>query len=206
MSIGTTVKRSCTIDLSKFLSSTEAPSNSNMFYEMYLEDYNGDLIDVPVKINNFINEFGDEPNRLPTIEDWELTRRFFVLDTKSGISNPGGFDSGSNPEIVRYAKNITLKVELDTKVDQNEMIYPPHLEIEYEEKKTQDILSDVASAKLAEVSFVSENYMETAGFWSLCSTLFTVLMIVLFLIIFLKICIMAKSDRLDVDATAQVYS
>ena len=51
LSIGTTLKNECSFDLSKLVSKTEQPNNVNMFYEMFLVDYNGDLIDVPVKIN-----------------------------------------------------------------------------------------------------------------------------------------------------------
>jgi len=43
---------------------------------------------------------------------------------------------------VRYAKSITLKVELDSDANYNEMIYPPYLEINYEEKKVVDITSN----------------------------------------------------------------
>jgi hypothetical protein len=38
------------------------PSNENIFYELYLQDYNGDLIDVPVLIRNFNDESGGTPN------------------------------------------------------------------------------------------------------------------------------------------------
>lgn len=44
------------------------------------------------------------------------------------------------PTVVRYAKNVTLKFELDTNPNQNEKIFVPHLEIEYEDRKSEDIL------------------------------------------------------------------
>jgi len=158
-----------------------------MFYEMYLEDYNGDLIDVPVKINNLVNQFNDEPNILSDISEWELVRRFFIIDTKSGIGSPGGYLKGDLPEIVRFAKDITLKVELDTNYEYNEMIFPPYIEINYQEKRTNDILGETQTGKLADITFKSEYFMDTTGFWSLAKTIFIVLMVIFTIIVLLKV-------------------
>lgn len=110
LSIGTTLKNECTFDLSKLLSYSEKPSNLNMFYEMFLVDYNGDLIDVPVKINQLKDTSNLLPNTGSDSTNWILTRRFFVVDSISGISITGGFLGGNMTEVVRYAKKITLKV------------------------------------------------------------------------------------------------
>jgi hypothetical protein len=50
--IGTTVQLNCTYDVSKLFSKSkyDRPENENVFYELYLQDYNGDMIDVPVLI------------------------------------------------------------------------------------------------------------------------------------------------------------
>jgi len=55
MNFGTTIENSCTFDLSSLTSSSayDHPANQNMFYELYIQDYNGDLIDVPVLIRNY---------------------------------------------------------------------------------------------------------------------------------------------------------
>ena len=55
MKFGTTIDKSCTFDLSKLTSSSifDHPTNENVFYELYIKDYNGDLIDVPVLVTNF---------------------------------------------------------------------------------------------------------------------------------------------------------
>lgn len=49
---GTTIENSCNFDLSRLTSSSpyDNPKNQNMFYELYLEDYDGQLVDVPVLI------------------------------------------------------------------------------------------------------------------------------------------------------------
>jgi hypothetical protein len=52
----------CSFDLSKLLSpiAEDLPKTTNIFYDLFLEDFNGDLIDVPILIDNLKN--GDNPN------------------------------------------------------------------------------------------------------------------------------------------------
>jgi hypothetical protein len=71
---------------------------------------------------------------------WILNRRFFLFDTVTGIEQPGGFSTLAQSSVVRYAKNITLSVTLDSNRKFNEMIYTPYLEINYEEKQRELIL------------------------------------------------------------------
>ena len=54
----------CTFDLKKLISSNEfeRPKMENLFFELYLLDYNDDLIDVPVLIENTASESGGYPN------------------------------------------------------------------------------------------------------------------------------------------------
>lgn len=138
-SIGTTFVHRCSFDLQKLTDPALYPQNVNIFYEMYLIDYNGDLIDVPVKLwNQQERQGGQYTNQGPNMNEWQLTRRFFIYDTISGISSANGFENGDVAQIVRYAKKITLKVQLDK--NEPEMIYPPYLEIQYQEKKTSEIL------------------------------------------------------------------
>lgn len=162
---------------------------------MYLVDYNGDLIDVPVKIANQQPKNGgasDYPNQLPNMADWLLSRRFFMLDTLSGIS-------GGAPTVVRYAKKVSLKIELDQ--DQPEMIYPPYLEVEYQEKTVADIKAS-AVARFTQVEFIAENFMDPKGFWSLATSTFWTLCVILALAVCLFVGISSKAERLATDATA----
>lgn len=128
-----------------------------------------------------------------------------MVDTISGISVPGGFEANNLPEVVRYAKKITLKVKLDPSNTNNEMILPPYLEIDYEEKKTEEVLNS-DSGKLADISFVSENFMDTTGFWSFASVFFWILMILMGLIAIVNLIIRAQAERLEVDAVANTAS
>ena len=59
---------------------------------------------------------------------------------------------------------MSLKVELNQNV--NEKIYPPYLEIEYEEQQTiADVNSDGQSH--AAITFTSESFMDMQGYLSL---------------------------------------
>lgn len=40
----------------------ELPRRANRFYELFLVDYNGNLVDVPVLISNINSKAGDFPN------------------------------------------------------------------------------------------------------------------------------------------------
>lgn len=92
---------------------------------MFLVDYNGDMIDVPVLINNIVGAQGDTPNRELEMSRWILTRRFFLFDTISGINIDDWGKDNATPLIVRYAKTFKLKVNLD--IDNEEMINVPYL-------------------------------------------------------------------------------
>ena len=123
-----------------------------------------------------------------------MTRRFFVYDTISGISGQDALKNLNNLndnglpneqiEMVRYAKNMTLKIMLDTDINRPEAIFVPYLAIEKKKKKTNKILGE-EDARFKNVFFISEYTMDTEGFWNLARTCFWMafaLMMILFLI------------------------
>ena len=85
-----------------------------MFYDVFLEDYDGTLIDVPVKIVQANDKFMQPVNKEDDLEKWVLNRRFFLFDTVTGIEEAGGFSTLEPASVVRYAKEITLVVTLDS--------------------------------------------------------------------------------------------
>jgi hypothetical protein len=52
MKFGSMTKNSCNILLNDFLNKNSIPRESNMFYELFLQDSKGNFIDVPVLIRN----------------------------------------------------------------------------------------------------------------------------------------------------------
>lgn len=143
---GSSIDQSCTFDLSRLTSSSafDHPASMNIFYELYLVDYNGDLIDVPVLVNNMQDKVGNRPNLDSSSGNengWRLVRRFFIFDTKSGVE--GGTDKyvkGEVSTVIRYAKSITLRVKIDP--DNEEMIYTPLVIIKYRERSKTGIQSN----------------------------------------------------------------
>lgn len=124
-----------------------------MFFELYLVDYNDDLIDVPVLIKNMQDRDGNRPNLDDSFEkesSWKLSRRFFLIDSKSGVEGQDNYVKGESSSVIRYAKEITLRIKLDPV--NPEMIYPPLLIIEYRERRKA--VMDTFS--VAQVSFTSE--------------------------------------------------
>lgn len=98
---------SCTFDLEKLISNIEndLPKTANFFYDLFLEDYNGDLIDVPVLVSNLKTAQGGQPNegRDPEdIDSWVLTRRFFMFDTLTGVNDEKELN------VIRYAREVVL--------------------------------------------------------------------------------------------------
>jgi hypothetical protein len=81
------------------------------------------------------------------------------------------------------------------------MIYPPYVELEYEEKTVADIKAS-AVARFTEVEFIAENFMDPKGFWSLATSAFWTLCVILALAVCLFVGISSKAERLTTDATA----
>ena len=181
---GTTLDSTCNFDLSRLISSSEYDHHKyqNMFFEMYIKDFNDDLIDVPVLVKNMQDKNGNKPNADSSAEqesNWRLTRRFFLLDTKSGVEGTDNFIKGESSTVVRYAKQMTIRIKLDP--NNPEMIYPPLLIIDYRERSK----TTIAANSLAKVTFSSEYQMnsdktvKTIGDLTIvCLAFFVVLVIV----------------------------
>lgn len=60
-----------------------------------------------------------------------LVRRFFISETISGISSSGGYLQNATAQVIRYAKSVKLRIEMDSSA--HERILKPLLEITYEE-------------------------------------------------------------------------
>ena len=110
------------------------PLQANAFFELYLEDAKGNLIDVPVLIKNFRDLDGDSPNSSYDAGKSRLVHRFFVYDTISGIEKVGGYATNAPPAIIRYAS--TAKVTVQMEPGAQETIWKPLLELEFTEYET----------------------------------------------------------------------
>jgi len=123
-----------------------------------------------------------------------LTRRFFIFDTLSGVTIEN-WPEGP-PSVVRYAKSITLKINLD---DHNEeMINVPYLYIEYRERTGVYIQDD----SLTEVSFNSEYILSTANFWAGAGVAFWLFFAVFVIILALVTFHLLQTKQAETERTA----
>ncbi|XP_075599833.1 meckelin [Balearica regulorum gibbericeps] len=143
---GTTYQQSCKISVSKILLDFANP----IFYDLFLE-YTGDngqqyLWAVPV-LNLNLQYSEMFVNQGSNMNNWLLTRRFFLVDALSGKEN----DLGKLPRVIRIASKITISIRLLSHT-QRGTIYPPLITIGY-----TDVLVQNPETQSVMVSF-SVNY------------------------------------------------
>ncbi|NWH72691.1 MKS3 protein, partial [Piaya cayana] len=143
---GTTYQQSCKISVSKILSDFANP----IFYDLFLE-YNGDngqqyLWAIPI-LNLNLQYSEMFVNQGSNMNNWLLTRRFFLVDALSGREN----DLGKLPRVIRIASKIAISIRLVSHT-QRGAIYPPLMTIAY-----TDVLVQNPETQSVTVSF-SVNY------------------------------------------------
>lgn len=113
-----------------------------IFYELYLEDTEGKLANVPVLIKNYRTADGKLPNADGSDKaNWIFSRRFVVYDTVSGVP-AGGLSGDAIPDVVRWASSITLKVTMDQEATkESEKLLRPYLIVDYRERDVTTISS-----------------------------------------------------------------
>lgn len=139
--VGLGLVKECQFDLEKLVDRTMYLPNLNYFFELFLVDYNGDLIDVPVLIDNFVDSSLTYPNR--DGEDpssWRFVRRFFLYENISAIEGTGEFLNPTKPPTyVRFIHESRIVYELDTESD--ETIHVPYLHIFYRSVESSTVTS-----------------------------------------------------------------
>lgn len=158
---------------------------------MYLEDWNGNLVDVPVYVKNlrkgtFMNTDAQSDQRV-------LTRRFVVLETLTGVQ---ALDPGGKIEYLRIADSIKIKIRLDPKKE--EQIFPPFLEINYLEQE----VALIKTQRFLKISFTSEYFSDTSGFWSLVGACFGIVVAMLAVSVLARVSVHAMTERLETDQAA----
>ncbi|XP_009901246.2 meckelin [Dryobates pubescens] len=146
---GTTYQQSCKISLSKILLDFPHP----IFYDLFLEYSSADgqqaLWALPVRNLNlqysemFVNQGSNMNN-------WLLTRRFFLVDALSGKES----SSGRLPRAVRIASRVTISIRL-VPHSQRGAIYPPLITVAY-----TDVLVQNPETQSVKVSFSVSYEME----------------------------------------------
>lgn len=150
---GTNTEYNCNIELEPYLTADET-----IFYDLYMMDSDGKIIDVPVLIKNYRNEDDAAPNEESSESGWQLVRRFFIYDNVSGKVGTNSYKNGNTTTILTYLKSVKLRVTL--RIDVDEMMYIPLLILNYRSRQTSYLEKD----STATISFVSEYTMDTSDF------------------------------------------
>ena len=115
--------------------------DANTFFEVFLEDSDGTLIDIPVIITNWdsgkkqtddINKSFPNSDHDLIKDEWRMVRRFVTIDTISGIE-----DSKQEPTYVRWAQKIEFKIQMD--MTKQGSIFRPFIVVAYQEKNVDSL-------------------------------------------------------------------
>lgn len=151
------------------------------FYDLYLVDYanGGRLYPVPVRNLNLVEDeaFPNENTAVEDEADDMLTRRFFFYDQISSKVS-----ATDEPSVIRYAKSIRLTTTVQEIVTNK--IYPPVLEILYEERLVSDFYRNGVDedgnppeeTTYVELVFTVEYTENFDGFWQSTSAFFGITM------------------------------
>lgn len=160
--VGQTLDVSCKFDVRKLVDKTIELPNLNYFFELFLVDYNGDLIDVPVLIDNFVDATGTYPNKDKDTSKWRFVRRFFLYENITAIEGTGEYLNPTKlPTYVKYLKECLFVFELDR--NGNENIYVPYLHLYYESIATALVTSQYP----VEVSIKTQWIMSSSHFFNI---------------------------------------
>ncbi|KAJ9601533.1 hypothetical protein L9F63_000276 [Diploptera punctata] len=146
---GTQYHRSCSIPVRQLMSLRETE-----FLDLYLQYWETSeslLYAIPTLVQNF--------NRGSDRSQWQLTRRFFMIDTVSGVkvASVSNKQVEESPSVIRYMKSCVLRVKVRGREEGR--IYPPLLILKYGEVNQQDIDDNVELSVSFKVEYEMENSM-----------------------------------------------
>ncbi|XP_072013761.1 meckelin-like [Amphiura filiformis] len=151
----TTYTSSCDINVQDFWNNYET-----LFYDMYIQFGDNveaqELYAIPVLLDSY-KEDQNYVNRRARVRDWQLTRRFFLVDNLSGketIDTPA--------KVVRYASSIELEISIQQEAGEARegKIYPPLLKVKYGEVNYDE---DYESNPTRKVTFAVTYFMRRGG-------------------------------------------
>jgi len=173
---GDSIKNTCYFDLYSLVNR----QNTLYFYELFLKDpsNNGNLLDVPIMIDNIPNSKTGQTNNSTDPSTWILVRRFTLFDNLGGLEGANAFLGGTkNTTVIRFPKYLNLIVTLQPNpyYERNSKIYIPYLEIYYRSKS----LDYLKSYKWSWIEFNSEYRMDISYFKEIAKYFFIAVNIII---------------------------
>ncbi|KAL8589978.1 hypothetical protein ACOMHN_007004 [Nucella lapillus] len=136
---GTYFSHSCKIKAKGLWDTVKHPL---LFYDIYLkytDQGQARLYKIPLQILN-VRDTGDKLINEDEVKDWRITRRMFLVDNQMTIPSATGSAEGTGTEqvaqYVRYAKDITLNIDLQSETSDGK-IELPYFTVNYHEVSLQ---------------------------------------------------------------------
>eukprot|EP00435_Cladocopium_sp_Y103_P035142 s649_g9.t1 len=184
---GSSLRSECNILASSILECGRAP----VFYDLFVENTDGSLVPVPVRILNIVTQSGRPNLNLGDSEanDDVLVRRFMMCDAVSGReSGPGGpgeayLDGTGYLRVVRWAAHLAVQVRV--RPTGEGQIYVPSVSIAYAEKRADNLQEGTSIPG----SFAAEYSMDASGYWTAVIVFFVFVILFMFALMIFRLCL-----------------
>lgn len=188
---GSSLRSECNILASSILECGLRP----VFYDLFVENTDGSLVPVPVRILNIVTQTGGRPNlNLADTEanDDVLVRRFMLCDGISGReSGPGGpgeayLDGTGYLRVLRWAAHLAVQVRV--RPEGQGQIYVPVLNVAYAEKRADNLQEGTSLPG----SFAAECSMDASGYWTAVIVFFVLLLLFMLALMITRLCLLGS--------------
>ncbi|KAJ4448147.1 hypothetical protein ANN_10160, partial [Periplaneta americana] len=158
---GSRYHHSCTLPASQLVQLRDTE-----FLDLYVQYWEGGesrLYAVPVLALD-LKVGGRSTNKDSDRSQWQLTRRFFLIDKIGGVKSATDKSKGKVedvPYVIRYLKSCTLRVKIQEREEEGR-IYPPLLVLKYGEITQEDIESDTHVSLTFSVEYEMDNSLSHA--------------------------------------------
>ena len=185
---GSSLRSECNILASSVLECGRQP----VFYDLFVENTDGSLVPVPVRILNIVTQSGRPNLNLGDADNTNdiLVHRFLMCDAVSGReSGPGGageayLDGTGYLRVIRWAAHLAVQVQV--RPEGEGQIYVPVVSIAYAEKRADNLQEGITSLP---GSFAAEYSMDASGYWTAVIVLFVFILLFMLALMVLRLCL-----------------
>lgn len=185
---GSSLRSECNILASSVLECGRQP----VFYDLFVENTDGSLVPVPVRILNIVTQSGRPNLNLGDADNTNdiLVHRFLMCDAVSGReSGPGGageayLDGTGYLRVIRWAAHLAVQVQV--RPEGEGQIYVPVVSIAYAEKRADNLQEGIIGLP---GSFAAEYSMDASGYWTAVIVLFVFILLFMLALMVLRLCL-----------------
>ena len=138
---GRNVWQECQVSSQEIWESSPDSAADVMFYDLYLLSTDGKMM-YPIPVLNLQLEKNGGRVNMESRDEWQLVRRFFLVEGVTGIEEKGSLEKNSKRKtVVRFIQSFELDINL-REMDGSGSIYPPLITISYGEVSEEDVRSN----------------------------------------------------------------